>query len=64
MEYFNTLPDDVQRKAFDNLAYELLDSYLEQHELADSEQRLMECLENEIQQHFNQWYTKYKEITK
>jgi Fe-S cluster biosynthesis and repair protein YggX len=64
MEYFNTLPEEVQKKAYENLAYELLDSYLKQHDPVVSEERLMQCLENETQPYLNKWYSQYKEITK
>lgn len=64
MKYFDELPTQVQEKACENLAYELLDSYIEQHEAEETQERLMSCLANEIQPHYSEWYAKYKEITK
>lgn len=62
VSYFEEhVPHDVQKKAYDNLAYELLDSYLSQVSEEEGEQRLMETLQNEIQPYLSQWYTNYKE---
>lgn len=53
--YFETMPETVKEKAYEILAYELLDSYLEHHrEDEDVEERLMEGLANE-----KSWLSKY-----
>jgi hypothetical protein len=61
------VPIQVQKKAYENLAYELLDNYLAVAEEDEAEERLMETLKNEIQPHYSKWYAKYtesEEITK
>ena len=46
--YFETMPEEAKEKAYEILAYELLDSYLEHHrEDEDVEERLMEGLQGE-----------------
>ena len=47
MEYFNELDPLVRAKAMDNVAYELLDEYLESEENSEIESRLMESLKGE-----------------
>ena len=47
MEYFNDLDPSVRAKAMENLAYELLDSYLTDTDDDVIESRLMETLKGE-----------------
>jgi hypothetical protein len=59
--YFETLPEDVKKKAFENLAYELLDSYLDNHrEDEDIEERLMETLESE--KFYYKYWAEYNDL--
>jgi len=68
MPYFEEhVPHDVQKKAYENLAYELLDNYLFQATEEEGEEALMKTLQNETQPYLSKWYTNYtesKEITK
>ena len=46
--YFDSMPEEAKERAYEILAYELLDSYLEHHrEDEDVEERLMEGLEGD-----------------
>ena len=46
--YFDNMPEEAKERAYEILAYELLDSYLEHHrDDEDVEERLMEGLEGE-----------------
>ena len=56
MFYFNSMPEEAQKKAYENLAYELLDTYLETMARAgdeeDAEERLMKSLKDEREFHY------------
>jgi hypothetical protein len=61
MEFFEELDSSVQNKAYEFLAYELLDEYLENADSDVAEGRLMESLK--FHPNFICWYEKYeKEI--
>lgn len=50
MNYFNELPEEAKKKAYENLAYELLDNYLQITLGGDeqyAEERLMNALKGE-----------------
>jgi len=55
MNYFNELPEEAKKKAYENLAYELLDNYLQTTLGGDeqyAEERLMNCLKGERFYHY------------
>ena len=51
MFYFNSMPEEAQKKAYENLAYQLLDSYLYEYG-EDAEERLMKSLKDEREFHY------------
>jgi hypothetical protein len=54
MSFFNELPEEAKKKAYENLAYELLDNYLQTTLGGDeqyAEERLMNCLKGEKMYH-------------
>jgi hypothetical protein len=62
MEFFEELDSSVQEKAYEFLAYELLEEYLANANPDVAERRLMESLK--FHPNFICWYEKYeKEVT-
>jgi hypothetical protein len=59
MSFFNEMPEQVKHKAYENLAYELLDDYIDNHE-EGVEERLMQGLKNE-KAWLNSYWVKWKE---
>ena len=51
MEFFESLDAQAQKKAYENLAYQLLDDYLYTYG-EDAEERLMNCLKDEREFHY------------
>ena len=51
MEFFESLDAQAQKKAYENLAYQLLDDYLYNYE-EDAEERLMKSLKDERDFHY------------
>ena len=51
MEFFESLDAQAQKKAYENLAYQLLDDYLYTYG-EDAEERLMNSLKDEREFHY------------
>lgn len=51
MEFFESLDAQAQKKAYENLAYQLLDDYLYNYG-EDAEERLMKSLKDEREFHY------------
>jgi len=58
MEFFESLDAQAQKKAYENVAYELLDDYLYNYQ-EYAEERLMKSLKNEKE--FHHIYLKWAE---